>query len=720
MEQDVVSKFLFVPTGSGGTLDEMGGKGFHLAWMRDQGLSVPPACVISTKLCQKYWGNKASYQDLLKNTLIPEIQRNLTENELFPLVSVRSGAKVSMPGMMDTILNVGLTTKTMPHWESVLGLKAARDSRRRLLQMFGDVVFEIDSKEFEAELAKIKKKRGVQEDCELNEVDLLAVCQSFEKIFAKHGKVMPDTASDQIFQASVAVLNSWNNARAIEYRKMENIPDDIGTAIVVQRMVFGNLNDNSCSGVMFSRDPSTGRNSVIGEFLPNAQGEDVVAGIRTPIALRDMDEWNLEVFAQLESGAKKLERAGCDMQDIEFTVEDGKVWFLQTRKAKRSALAAVKCALDMADENLIDKHEALSRITLNQYEILSAPLIAPSFNVPPDIKGLAASVGIVTAPICFSSAEAEENPGCILVSEETSPEDLPGMRAAAGILTATGGVTSHAAVVARGMDRVCVVGAGPIEFKKNTNGTVTGARIGGHDVVSGDVITLDGAGGRAWVGTSVPVVPGGELKELAALHDLAGSEFPVYRITTDGRELYSDYNMVYATYLLDSLDLDEIATEIRESLPYLTGVVDLTNYSDLSPAEDREIINLMGGSGDDDIFAAKATAVLNFCGENKSKIKVHLGLRESKWKEQFEHNGFEVITSGSASDLTKENHFCICLDELAAKQAVKLAGSGKLRAIAAVGYADADLLERLRSKASSPLLALSSQQILGSILKRKM
>ena len=711
-------KLMFGPNDEPGSLDEMGGKGFHLGWMRKQGMPVPPACVISTALCKMFWRDEKKTAQILSSELIPAIEDALDEDGIFPLVSVRSGAKFSMPGMMDTILNVGLTQKTLPYWEKKIGVRAARDSRRRLLQMFGEVVYGIDSKLFEQELSKVKGKRGIKEDCDLDETDLSEVCRNYEKIFAKQGKSMPETASEQIRLAALAVLNSWNNPRAIEYRKMEKIPDDIGTAITVQRMVFGNLNENSCSGVMFTRDPSTGKNSIIGEFLPNAQGEDVVAGIRTPISLRDMDEWNNEVYCQLERLSKQLERAAGDMQDIEFTVEDGKLWLLQTRRAKRSALAAVKCALDMVDEGMIAKKDALERITLNQYETLSAPMIAPGYAVPPDVKGLPASVGIVTGEVYFSSEKAEENPGCILVAEETTPDDLPGMRSASGILTATGGVTSHAAVVARGMDKVCVVGAGGIKFKKNSNGDIKSIILGSHELEEGDVITLDGAGGRAWVGTGVPVVPGGELKELLTLHDAVAEVYPVYRVTTDGRDLHSDFKMVYATYNLDVMPEEELKNEIRESLPYLNGIVDLTTYSDLAPEEDRAILALMGSGGDDEVFEAKAKAVLGCPSEHKGNFLVHLGRREKDWKEKFERNGFKVIPTGNASTLDQES-FVICQDEKTAKAALALAQDGKLKAVCAVNNASQELLESLSERSASEKLAMSSQQILTSVLKRK-
>lgn len=702
-----------------GSLEDMGGKGFNLWRMKELGLSVPKACVLSSRLCQEYWKDKASAEEMLRKGFLSGIQSDLAEDGALPLVSVRSGAKISMPGMMDTILNVGLTKSSLPHWEKKLGTKAARDSRRRLLQMFGEVVFGIDASEFEEQLEKAKKKRGVAADGDLDATELLALCGAFEKIIAKKGHAMPEAPEEQIAQAILAVWGSWNSERAIEYRKMEKIPDDMGTAVVIQKMVFGNLNAESCSGVLFSRDPSTGRRKVVGEFLANAQGEDVVAGSRTPNDLQSMEQWNKKAYEELRGAAQMLESAERDMQDVEFTIEDGKVWFLQTRRAKRSAMAAVRCALDMADEGLISKEEALERIDLAQYQALCAPMIAPGFNDAPDATGLAASVGIVTATACFSSEEAQDNPGCILVTRETTPDDLPGMRAAAGILTAQGGVTSHAAVVARGMDKVCVVGASPIAFSKQPNGKVVSARIGEREVKAGDLITLDGASGRVWVGGGVPVVQGGELKELIALHDLAAESAGVFRIATNGMDLRSDQKMIYATYALDASAPDEIREEIALSLPYLNGIIDLAPLSEFAPKEDQEVLDLIGGSSDEDVFEIKARAVLDYEGENKEQIGVHLGARGEEWAGRFERMGFRVYKKGGVKDLERQDSFCVCETPEQTMAALAAARKGTLKAIAAVGAAPKELLLGSESPEAKAFLAMSSPQILSSVLKRK-
>lgn len=717
-KEEGAEKLLFTMDQPGGTPEEMGGKGFGLWRMRGLGLSVPPACALSSSLCRRYWEDKRGAEELLRKALLPEIRESLTEEGVFPLVSVRSGAKVSMPGMMDTILNVGLTRDSLPFWEKRLGTRAARDSRRRLLQMFGDVVFGIGKEEFEERIGKAKRKRGVSEDRDLDETDLLGLCSEFEGLIAKRGHAMPETAEEQLALAALAVWDSWNGERAKEYRRMEGIPDDMGTAVVVQRMVFGNLNDRSASGVMFSRDPSTGRNTVVGEFLANAQGEDVVAGSRTPESLLELEAWSKGAYEELRAAAKRLEAEERDMQDIEFTIEDGKVWLLQTRRAKRSAVAAAKCALEMEAEGLIGKGEALERIGLEQYERLRSPMVAPGFSQRPDAEGLAGSVGIVTAPVRFSSREAAENPGCVLVSMETTPEDLPGMRAAAGILTATGGVTSHAAVVARGMDKVCVVGAGPMEFIRGPKGKIEKVMLGDKELLPGDLVTLDGASGRVWAGGGVPVIPGGGSKELLDLHDLAADHIGAHRIATDGRDLHSDRKMVYATYALDGLEERQIREEIRESLPYLNGILDLSMGTEYAKEADREVSELMGGSADEAIFEAKAEAALSYGGE-KDQILAHLGAREKEWRERFERAGYRVIKKGSAADLGKEGYFCVCESEKDRMAAVEAAKRGELRAVAAVAAAPRELLmgEDAPGKGN---LALSAEQMLGSALRRRM
>ena len=708
------------------TIDILGGKGFHVMQSHHAGFPVPEAKILSTELCRRYKSDPNGVRSYLKNEAIPEIIKSLRRaNGEMPLVSVRSGAKVSMPGMMDTILNVGLTKSNLAEWEKKIGPRAARDCRRRLLQMYGDVVCGIDSSKFEEALSSIKSKRRVHDDNDLNETDLHEVITLFERLFKKEGKVLPETIEEQVLGACEAVLLSWDNPRAKEYRKIRGYSEDWGTAILVQEMVFGNRDDFSCSGVLFTRNPAIGVNEPMGDFLVNAQGEDVVAGIRDPEPIYKMKAWNPEAYATLMDIAKKLELEARDVQDIEFTVESGRVYLLQKRTAQRSALAAIKIAVEMSRSGLISKSEALDRVSLAQYEQLCSPMIAPTFNAPADVKGLPASNGIATGVVVFSSDAAVNSVNnCILLSEETTPDDLPGMHAAKGILTGTGGVTSHAAVVARGMDKVCVVGASEIKFKKNKDGEIVSAKIGNYNVEEGDLITLDGATGRVWVGASVPVVPGGELPALLDFNDLIYDVFPVFRIVTDGRDLHEDFKMVYATYALDGLSDSKIRNEINESLPYLNGIIDLSTLEEHSPPEDAEVLSLGGSSKDEEVFKVKMNALLDFSGD-KSKFKVHLGKRTDKYKDELYRYGFTVIEPGTIDSIGKDKSVFSVLSSGSPEKMEKLwslAQKGVTNTVAAVASAPAELLRDLALKREKgekiePVLAMSVPQILASLKK---
>lgn len=705
------------------TLDNLGGKGYYLMTRQKMGVPVPPAKVLSTELCRHYKKDPEAVMTYLKNEAIPLIIKSMKakDGEL-PLFSVRSGAKVSMPGMMDTILNVGLTKSTLPAWEAKIGARAARDCRRRFLQMFGNVVAGIDGQRFEAELSAIKTKRRVKEDSGLSEADLMDVITAYEKIFKKERIVIPDSLEEQLLVTSEAVLRSWDNARAKEYRKIRGFSDEWGTAIVIQEMVFGNLNDLSCTGVLFTRNPALGNNEPMGEFLINAQGEDVVAGVRTPDPIYKMKDWNPTAYATLMDIANRLEVDSRDVQDIEFTVQSGVVYILQTRTAQRSSLAAMKIAVEMSKSGLITKNEALERVTLEQYEQLCAPMIAPTFKGKPDVVGLAASTGIASGKVVFSNDAAVEQEGqCMLLAEETTPDDLPGMHAAKGILTATGGVTSHAAVVARGMDKVCVVGASDITFVKNKHNEVVEARIGDHIVREGDMVTIDGATGRVWVGTSVPVVPGGELPVMLDFNEMIYEVFPVYRIVTDGRDLNMDIPAVYATYALDGMPDLKIRNEIKASLPYLNGVLDLSTLEEHAPSEDAEILSLGGSNKDDEVFNAKAEAALSYGGD-KSGVRVHLGKRHAQNVGTFERAGYNVIEPGAMAAWKRSDSvfsiFSGAESDVAAIWAA--ARAGQVAAVAATASAPSDLLHDLAQRRSAgenivPMLAMSVPQILASI-----
>jgi pyruvate,orthophosphate dikinase len=502
----------FGKTKSEGTKDMkdlLGGKGANLAEMTSIGLPVPPGFTITTETCAEYYnvGGK------LPDGLLEEINENMTlvegetgkkfgseDNPL--LVSVRSGAAVSMPGMMDTVLNLGLTDKAVEGLADVSGNRRfALDAYRRLINMFGDVVMEVPHHDFEAEFDRIKDKYGVTEDTDLNEEGLGELIEAYKAVYKKHTKEdFPQDPYHQLEKAVEAVFKSWNIPRAIRYREINEITGLLGTAVNVQTMVFGNMGEDSGTGVAFTRDPSSGDNEFYGEFLVNAQGEDVVAGIRTPQNVDEMVKWRPDIYEQLLEVKRILENHYREMQDIEYTIEKGMLYLLQTRTGKRTGKAAVKIAVDMVVEGRITQKEALLRVPANDLN----QLLLPTFdaNAERDVLtiGLPASPGAAFGKIAFTADEAvdrtHEGEAIILVRKDTSPEDVSGMHAAAGILTSTGGMTSHAAVVARGWGKCCIAGAGEVEIDE-ANRTIT---IKGRSFGDQDVISIDGTSGEVMAG----------------------------------------------------------------------------------------------------------------------------------------------------------------------------------------------------------------------------
>jgi len=504
----------------------LGGKGANLAEMSGLGLAVPPGLTITTDVCTHYYANGKTYPSELEGevsralAMIEETAGAKLGNPNNPLLlSVRSGAPISMPGMMDTVLNLGLNDET------VEGLAAgssdarfARDSYRRFIQMYGDVVLGVDHYLFEDELEEIKRDHGYKLDNELTADDLADLIGRYKKIVQTDtGNPFPEDVQAQLWGAIGAVFSSWMTPRAITYRRLHDIDEAMGTAVNVQAMVFGNRSDDSATGVAFTRDPSTGEKRHYGEFLINAQGEDVVAGIRTPQPLTNemkaatasdlpaMEEAMPEAFAELAAVFDKLEAHYRDMQDIEFTIQDGRLWILQTRSGKRTTPAALKIAVDMANESLITKDEAIGRIEPASLDQLLHPSLDPDADCEVIAKGLPASPGAVSGQVVFDSDEAEKlghaGLAVILVRVETSPEDIHGMHASKGILTARGGMTSHAAVVARGMGKACVSAAAGIDIDYAQKSL----RAGGHDIKAGDLITIDGGAGEVMLG-AVPTV----------------------------------------------------------------------------------------------------------------------------------------------------------------------------------------------------------------------
>ena len=504
----------------------LGGKGANLAEMAMLGLPVPPGFTITTDVCDAFFAAGNKLPEALKGDIIQAldavgdtVSARFGDDKRPLLVSVRSGSRASMPGMMDTILNLGLNDTTVEGLAALTGdARFAFDSYRRFIQMYGDVVLGVDHGAFEDILENFKNLNGYSADTDLDEEAWREIIADYKAaIEREHGAPFPQDTGEQLWGAIAAVFDSWHNPRAETYRRLHDIPDEWGTAVTVQAMVFGNLGDNSATGVAFTRNPSTGEKEIFGEYLPNAQGEDVVAGIRTPQPLtkksaREAPETSLEVampeaFSELARIFDRLERHYRDMQDVEFTVQLGKLWILQTRAGKRTTEAALKIAVELAAESLISQEEAILRVEPAQLDQLLHPAIDPAAEHDLIARGLPASPGAASGEIVFHSEMAEalkaKGRDVILVRSETSPEDVHGMHAAVGILTARGGMTSHAAVVARGMGRPCVSGAGTLKIDTNA-GTM---RAGVRTFKSGDIISIDGSTGRVYAGKAKMLPP---------------------------------------------------------------------------------------------------------------------------------------------------------------------------------------------------------------------
>ncbi|HDD64790.1 MAG TPA: pyruvate, phosphate dikinase [Firmicutes bacterium] len=514
--------------GRGDMKDLLGGKGAGLAEMTNAGIPVPPGFTITTEMCTYYYQHNGKFPDDFDQQLNEYLKKleevtgkkfGSSENPL--LVSVRSGAKISMPGMMDTILNLGLNDEVVKGLAKNSGdERFAYDAYRRFIQMFGNVVMGIDKNKFEKYLEEKKKERGVEYDSELTADDLKDLVEKFKQVYKEEtGEDFPQDPMVQLKMAIEAVFKSWNNPRAITYRKINKIPDDLGTAVNIVTMVFGNMGDDSGTGVGFTRNPSTGEEEFYGEYLTNAQGEDVVAGIRTPKPISELEKEMPEVYKQLKEITKRLEKHYRDVQDFEFTIEKGKLYMLQTRTGKRTPLAAVKIAVDMVEEGLITKEEAIMRVEPSQIDQLLHPIIDPKVKVEPIAKGLPASPGAASGKVVFTADDAEEKAKeepVILVRVETSPDDIHGMNAAKGILTSRGGMTSHAAVVARGMGKPCVVGCGELLVDEE-NKVI---KVKDKEIKEGDWITIDGGTGNVMPG-QIPTVEAGITGEFEKLMEWA-------------------------------------------------------------------------------------------------------------------------------------------------------------------------------------------------------
>lgn len=685
----------------GASKDILGGKGYGLNQMMLSGVPVPPGYIITTEACREYMQDPEMMMALIKKEVIPTIKKGLTkEFGYMPLVSVRSGAKFSMPGMMDTILNVGLTPDNAGVvWSKRLPGKCVEDSLKRLIEMYGSVVNGIERKKFEG---RTSAERWV-----------------FYK--AEVGEEFPD-ADEQLYGAIEAVFKSWNNDRAKTYRKLNKLSNDLGTAVVVQAMVFGNMNDKSGTGVAFSRDYSTGENVLVGDWLINGQGEDVVAGIRNTTPLSQMAIDLPSVATKLFKIIAALEKKERDMVDVEFTVQDGELYILQVRAGKRTAQAAVKIACDMVDEGMISIDEGIARVTFKQFLAASRPSIPLPWKAknPAHGVGIPASNGCASGVAVFSSTSAVNcKEPCILIAEETTPDDIAGMNAAMGILTSTGGATSHAAVVARGMDKVCVVGC--TDLSRSSGKWFLKGKVS-KVITEGTKITIDGSTGEIWIDAEVPVEGGAGNGLSSKMMGLLEAKYGYYRTVTTLDELNGAKRILLATYLLDrnhGANLEKVAHDMFSALGNREVVIDLRSVQAVVREADSPIEFMWGAfHKESEVVDLKIKALIE---AKPKKVKVlGIGLQADQITTLKEH-GFEVIPHvTSISNLLDVNGVCMPdfdkLEKAAPEKdilkivSLKKKAGEEIRSFNIVGEIDVDQFGR------NALFALSGVQAAQSLL----
>lgn len=582
--------YRFGPEGAeGGSQDKglLGGKGANLAEMANTGVPVPPGFTITTEVCNHFQTKPTTVMKRLwqKQHLHKALEELRDQFGYMPLVSVRSGAPKSMPGMMDTILNVGLTPETLPIWKERIGERAALDSYRRLIQMMGSVAFGVEESVFAARLQEVKTKYEADLDSDLSVKALNEVVDTYQAEFSKAvGFAFPSTVETQIDSAIRAVFGSWNNERAVEYRTLQGLDHNMGTAVNVQAMVFGNLGDDSGTGVLFTRNPSTGEDEIMGEFLPNAQGEDVVAGVRTPYDMKGMGQHWPEATTKLLDVVEALETSYRDMMDVEFTIQKGELFILQCRAGKRSALAAFRIFKSLADQGLAGPSEMPSYITRDQARKVRRPRIDDDSAPSPSNHGIGAGMGVAVGRPVFSSHEAvnaaSAQESVILVAHETTPEDIKGMSSAEGVLTLTGGATSHAAVVARSMDKPCVTGCADLDMTR---------------MKSAKQVTICAETGRVWLDDAVPVIDGGNDPAVVWAFDTALSCAHLTPKVTSVSDIDSQYGgRVY----MHDVDYDRDALKaLLEQAPAQGSSplqIDLTAPRHFCPQEDHTLLTCFG------------------------------------------------------------------------------------------------------------------------------
>jgi len=662
--------------GNAEMVDLLGGKGANLAEMVKMGIPIPPGFTITTEMCIAYQkeSDKNYFMDMLmKSHVAPAVIELEKYFGYMPMLSVRSGSRVSMPGMMDTILNVGMSKATLEFWTEKLGERPVLDCYRRFLQMYGVTAGGIAAEKFEQRLNWVRIcKYGMSElpesDAQFSPKHLERLIDYFEELYEKEDVQIPVTLNDQLQSSIKAVFESWDNPRAKSYRKMNGYSDDWGTAVNIQVMVFGNANDESGSGVLFSRDKATGNNFPIGDYVINGQGEDVVAGIVPTIDIEEMVNWDNSSYYELLQVAGKLEHKYKDMQEVEFTIQDGELFILQTRTGLRTSTAAFRIAVDMVKEGLITKDEALKRVSPKQYVALNKLAIDPDFKVKSDGQGIPVGGGVVSGVAVFTSDAAMlEIEDCILIRYETTPEDIEGMKAAVGILTATGGKTCHAAVVAGGMDKTCVVGC-----TQMVGSPLKQWVIGGKTILPGTLVTIDGATGNIWVDVDVPLVGGNGSEYAEEMMEWASeSEGYVERVMVkEEADLKTPRKQLY----IDTVAIEDDPKGLSKVLGYLKKTkldvvyIDLRTKYDYMEGED---IVLWGAFGQEispaPLLLAKIDALLTASLSKAVKKKVILFIPAYALKSQVESlkaEGYaiasqvdtiaDLLSSDGIVDLTKE------------------------------------------------------------------
>jgi pyruvate,orthophosphate dikinase len=640
--------FCFLDSDVSPTKEQVGGKGYYLHQMASMGLPVPPAAVVTTDLWTRYQKDPKGVIKTLKSDIIPQVVAYLKESNggQMPLVSVRSAGAVSMPGMMDTILNVGVDLKSLgassvkkgkAKNEAGVDEKFQADLHARFLSMYGQSVLGMPKSSFDAH-------QSFDTRTQVNE--------HFTALYADHGHELPSNKpEDQILKCVLAVFDSWNNERAQLYRKLHKIDKDAGTAVVIQRMVFGNKNEASATGVVFSRDPSNGDNRMMGEYLVNAQGEDVVSGSHTPQNIANLSEDFPEAFEQIEKIAKDLERKYKQVQDIEFTIEDEKLYILQSRTANCSPFAKLRMLMDLSSRKELGPQEVLDGLTLAEYLDLNVRQIDPAYNKTPDGTGLPASMGALTGRVVFGPSTKYEGQPTIFLAKETTPDDLQAISLATGILTASGGVTSHAAVVARGMGKICVVGCSDLVVEVKDG--VEQATLNGHHLTSGDWITVDANRGKVWVGKDAPIIDAKNTQIFCDLEDLVFEANPQWtRITSKVDEVISGKNTLLLTYAFDDMHPEQMRAELNDATSYLTGTLDLTGKLDFLQKRYPDQF-LFADLTAEQVFLKKKDILLDIAiaspPGNKFDFSLYLGPYESEHAGHLMSMGFTVHDNADIS-----------------------------------------------------------------------